>query len=387
MQAATIDPAVDSLLQQRLINPRLGSDVGLVVIDAATGDLVSEHNADELMLPASNIKIVTAVNAIATMGDNHRFITRVRTGATPTDLVLEGGGDPLLTSTELQALAAQTAPALPAGTKVTVHVDDDLFAEPGRGPGWTNGYQPYVAAPIGALARLGDYSRDPARNAVKVFAKALRAAGVKVRIGDDVDAGPTAATVAESGDHTVADAVAVMLSRSENNVAEVLYRQVAVATGKPATWAGGRAAAEDTLRSLGIDPSGMALLDGSGLSRKARVTPRFLASVLRLARVTKADRFASIFRTDALPVAGKSGTLARAYGRYNSKPSKCARGAIQAKTGSLFDTITLSGRATTSAGQERLFSFLVNHRPQRFSALSIRQALDGLAATVVGCWH
>jgi serine-type D-Ala-D-Ala carboxypeptidase/endopeptidase (penicillin-binding protein 4) len=130
----------------------------------------------------------------------------------------------------------------------------------------------------------------------------------------------------------------------------------------------------------------MALLDGSGLSRKDRVSPRFLAGVLRFARVTKPQRFTDIFDPDALPVSGRTGTLATAYGRYVTKHARCARGDVHAKTGSLFDTIGLSGVAETTAGEERLFSILVNHRPQRYSALSSRQVLDGLTATITGCW-
>ncbi len=75
-----------------------------------------------------------------------------------------------------------------------------------------------------------------------------------------------------------------MLRISENNVAEVLYRQVARAAGFEATWDGARQAAEQVLRNVGVDPTGMALLDGSGLSRKDRVSPRFLVDVLRVAR-------------------------------------------------------------------------------------------------------
>ena len=37
-------------------------------------------------------------------------------------------------------------------------------------------------------------------------------------------------------------------------------------------------------------------------------------------------------------------------------------------------------------GPERIFAILVNDRPQRYSALSTRQAVDGLTATITGCW-
>ena len=70
-----------------------------------------------------------------------------------------------------------------------------------------------------------------------------------------------------------------------------------------------------------------------------------------------------------------------------TRHARCAQGAVKAKTGTLFDTVGLSGIATRTDGSERIFSILVNDRPQRVSTLSTRQAVDGLAATVVGCWN
>jgi D-alanyl-D-alanine carboxypeptidase/D-alanyl-D-alanine-endopeptidase (penicillin-binding protein 4) len=384
--APAADPGVDALISQRIANPRIGSDVGLIVLDAATGSVVSDHGGEQLMLPASNMKIITAVDILATMGADARFTTRVAAGASIADIVLEGGADPLLTSSNLQSLARRTAKRLAADVPVVVHVDDDLFPATGRAPGWTTSYLPYVAAPVEALARLGDYSSDPSGNAARVFVAKLRSLGIPASLGGHADAG-TGATLAAFDGHSVADAVAVMLSRSENNVAEVLFRHVARSLGLEPSWAGGRRAAMQTLARLGLDASGMTLNDGSGLSRKDRVSPRFLADVLRLARVTKPEPFTVMFLDDALPVAGRTGTLATAYGRFVTRHAICARDDVQAKTGSLFDTIALSGRARTATGGERLFSILVNDRPQRYSALSTRQALDGLTATITGCWN
>ena len=382
---APSDPVVDALLVKRLDNPRLGPNVGILVLDAATGQVVSDHGSTAQMLPASNMKIVTAVTALAALGPQARFTTRVRAGATPADIVLEGGGDPLLSTTELRKLANKTARALPAGTPVVVHVDDDLFPDTNRAPGWTRSYIPSVAASVESLARIWDYSPDPSTNAVRVFAKRLTAKGLPTTIGPDAD-GSAGAVIAESKGHTVDEAVRVMLRISENNVAEVLYRQVAIAAGQPATWAGARSATEQVLRNLGIDPTGTALLDGSGLSRKDRVSPRFLADVLRVARVTNPAPFTVMFEPDAMPISGVTGTLDDRYGRFVTKQARCARDDVRAKTGTLFDTIGLSGVATTTTGAERVFSILVNDRPQRFSALATRQAVDGLAATITGCW-
>ncbi len=384
--AAAEPPAAttDSLITSRLANPRLGSSVGLLVMDAATGEVLSDHGGSQPMLPASNMKIVTAVTTLAALGPDAQLTTRVRTGATPADVVLQGGGDPLLSSADLRHLANLTAQTVPPGTALVVHVDDDLFPDTKRARGWTRSYIPSVVSSVEALARIWDYSADPSANAVRVFVDQLVKKGVTASLGPDADAGE-GAVIAETS-HSVGDAVRVMLRISENNVAEVLHRQVAVATGNEASWEGARTASEQVLRNLGINPDGMSLLDGSGLSRKDRVSPRFLVDVLRLARVTNPAPFTTMFEPEAMPVAGQTGTLDDRYGRFVTRHARCAQGAVQAKTGTLFDTIGLSGVATTTAGPERLFSMLVNNRPQRYSALSTRQALDGLGATITGCW-
>jgi D-alanyl-D-alanine carboxypeptidase/D-alanyl-D-alanine-endopeptidase (penicillin-binding protein 4) len=388
--AAAPDPSVDALVTKRLDNPRLGGNVAVLAVDAATGEVVSDHASGQRMLPASNMKIVTAGTALAALGPDARFVTRTRSGATPTDVVLEGGGDPLLSTRDLRRLATRTATALTAagvapGTPLVLHVDDDLFPDTGRGPGWTRSYIPSVAASVEALARVWDYSRDPSANAAAVVAKRLSVKGFPTTIGPDADAGE-APVLAETKGHTVADAVRVMLRISENNVAEVLYRHVARAAGQPADWEGSRRAAEQVLQGLGIDVTGMALDDGSGLSRTNRVTPRFLVDVLRVARVTNPAPFTLMFEEDAMPIAGRTGTLDDRYGRFTTKQSRCAQGTVLAKTGTLFDTIGLSGVAGTTTGGERIFSILVNDRPQRYPALSTRQAVDGLTATITGCW-
>lgn len=382
---AAPDPRVDQLISKRIDNKKLGTGVALLAIDAVTGEVLSDHASGQPMLPASNMKIVTAVNALATMGTDVRFPTKVHAGAAPGEVILEGGGDPLLSTKDLRKLANRTARTIAPGTPILVHVDDDLFQDTGLAPGWPSHYVPSVVSTVHALARAWDYSRDPSVGAVAVFVKRLRALGYDVTLGDALDAGETPVIATTKGT-TLSDAVKVMLRISENNVAEVLYRHVARAAGFPTTWAGSQQAAEQVLRNLGVDPTGMALLDGSGLSRKDRVSPRFLVDVLRVARVTNPAPFTTMFEDTAMPIAGVSGTLDDRYGRFTTKQARCAQGLIRAKTGTLFDTIGLSGISASGPG-ERIFSILVNDRPQRYIPLQTRQAVDGLAATINGCWN
>lgn len=377
---------INARLAARIDNPRFGSDLAVAVLDATTGRVVFSRRANEPMLPASNMKIVTAVNTVASVGPDRTFRTAVFAGPAAGELVLQGGGDPLLTSPDLRSLANDAAKTLDPALPVTVSTDLNLFPAPSRAPGWPRGYIPSVAASVSPLARLGDYSRDPAANALVIFRQRLKALGFTVRAGGEVDVAADATPVAAVAVNTAADAVRIMLRESENNVAEVLFRHIAIAKGLPATWEGARSASTSVLAELGIDTTGLAIIDGSGLSRKDRLTALALANITRLSTTGDPVKFAVMYEPSAMPISGVSGTLDSKYGRFTTKHSRCARGAVRAKTGTLFDTIGLSGVTTATDGMQKSFSILVNDRPQRFTALATRQAADGLAATVTGCW-
>jgi D-alanyl-D-alanine carboxypeptidase/D-alanyl-D-alanine-endopeptidase (penicillin-binding protein 4) len=389
--AATGDPEsrsrIDSLLHSRLHDPRLGHNVAFLVIDAATGAVISKQAPGRQMRAASNMKLVTATTALATMGPHRRFQIRVLAGSQTNDIVLQGGGDPLLSRGDLDRLAARTARHLHKGARVVVHVDDGLFPKPTRAHGWVDEYLGNSVGMVQALAIQGDRSMHPSRNAAEAFAVRLRALGIKATVGPNKDAAPDAVVLASFRGHSVAAAIAMMLRNSDSSIAEVLFRQVAITAGRPANWEGSRRAAMEALRGLGLNPAALVLVDGSGLSRDDRLTPSFLTRLLALVRVKERQRFAAIFAPNALPTAGRTGTLARSYGRYSTSPSNCAVGDVRAKTGTIRGTIALSGVAHTRSGQLRIFSIIVNDRPGGYSALSTRRAVDGLVATITGCWH
>ncbi len=413
------------LVPLRINNPRIGDQFAFDVVDTTSGEPVFSRMATEPMRPASNMKIVTALSALHVLGPQTRMTTDVL-APQPGQLILRGGGDTTLGVTGLTRLAKATAkyvrrngllpdlvqppsyrPAsctvngktrkstpkrpcdlvVPAKTRpaIKVFIDDSLYASPSTGPGWTGSYQPSIVRPVRALGRIGVYQWDSAQEAGAIFAAAVRSNGVKAKLSGRLDAQPEDPVAAEVTGDTVATQVRYMLQVSENNIAEMLYRQVAVERGRKGSWKGARLAARDTMRELGLNTDSLRLLDGSGVSRDDRLTARFLTDALQLALDTKKyPEFASFF--DALPVGGRTGTLAPSAARYTTYPSRCAAGKVHAKTGTLFDTIGLSGYTEGADGQLRAFSALVNDRPQNYSPLSTRQAVDGLVATVNGCW-
>jgi len=84
--------------------------VGFLLRDLADGRVLAAHNAESAFIPASVTKLATAAAALEILGGAHRFETRVRVhgglanGRLDGDLILEGGGDPLLGADGLLAL-------------------------------------------------------------------------------------------------------------------------------------------------------------------------------------------------------------------------------------------------------------------------------------------
>lgn len=377
---------LDARLERRVVDHRLGRDVGFIVLDEA-GRVIAEHRADHPMQPASNMKLVTAITAIAAFGADHRFPTTVLRGKKPNHVIVQGGGDPLLSRASIIRLSVATAKHFSPGDRVVVHVDGDVFPRPTSSRGWITGFLGRTVGGVQALAIDGDRSRWRSRNAAALFVGRLRSSAIRATLGSNEDAAAEAEVLARIPGHTVAESVARMLNRSDSTIAEMLFRQVARATGRRGTWEDARAATVEVIQSLGVDPMGMSLVDGSGLSRDDAISARFVAQLIHVAKVQQRAKFASIFRSYALPVAGRTGTLSTGLGRYSTAPSRCARGRVQAKTGTIFATIALSGVARTRISGLRVFSILVNHRPTSVDRLQTRRAVDGLAATVMGCWE
>ncbi len=78
---------------------------GLLIVDAASGDILYEQNADKYFVPASNMKLFTTALALAKLGPDYRYHTTLETPGTVSadgrlngDLVLVGRGDPNLSN-------------------------------------------------------------------------------------------------------------------------------------------------------------------------------------------------------------------------------------------------------------------------------------------------
>jgi D-alanyl-D-alanine carboxypeptidase/D-alanyl-D-alanine-endopeptidase (penicillin-binding protein 4) len=82
-----IDSAINRSLQE-------GVTFSINVVKADTGDSVYSHGAKESLIPASNMKIITAAAALRYLGEDFEYITKI--GLSGNTLVIIGSGDPLL---------------------------------------------------------------------------------------------------------------------------------------------------------------------------------------------------------------------------------------------------------------------------------------------------
>ena len=93
-------PAADDLAGLAAVQGLAPDQVGFVVLDAANGQVLAEHQGDRAVVPTSVAKLPTVIAALAVLGTDHRFETELAIQGTT--LFLVGGGDPLLTPEDLK---------------------------------------------------------------------------------------------------------------------------------------------------------------------------------------------------------------------------------------------------------------------------------------------
>ncbi len=405
---------VTAQLAGLIASGNLGTRVGALVTDMATGKVLYALSAATGFAPASTTKLATAVAALATLGPDARFTTSVvRQHGHGAQIVIVGGGDPVLAAgrypaadypqpATLSGLAAATAGALKAKgvTAVRLGYDGSLLHGPPLGPGWHNYIASGNVAPIVGLevdqGRLtaagrpedsddpGNYrprSMSPGLEAARAFARFLVRDGITVRgVPRPGVAGRAAARLAAVKSPPLAQIVQQMLTESNNVIAETLARQVAIATGRPGTFGGGASAVMAVDRRLGV--TGLSLVDGSGLSPQDRITPRALVKLVSLAAGAGPAALRPVIT--GLPVAGFSGTLGP--GSFFGPFGRAGLGMVRAKTGNITGVATMAGIAYSRGGQLLVFAFMGNGIRKKLGVqpeLTLSQLATALAAC--GC--
>ncbi|HVW35543.1 MAG TPA: D-alanyl-D-alanine carboxypeptidase/D-alanyl-D-alanine-endopeptidase [Acidimicrobiia bacterium] len=361
---------------------------------------------DDRLTPASTQKLLVATAALATLGPDFRFETRVLADTKPRDgkvgtLWLVGAGDPTLATPEyaiwltarpryalrqFTPLAALADGLVAAGVRTvtgSVVGDDSRYDRTRTVPTWKPSYiTDNEVGPLGALLVNDGFTVFDAPKEVRADDPAVHAAGELTRLAGEVGiavGGPPvpgqapagAVPVATVRSAPLADLVANMLRESDNTAAELLTRELGVARARAGSTAAGTEAVVDDLTAAGFPTAGLRLGDGSGLEATNTATCTVLAAALRAPGPAGGPRLEPL-----LAVAGRSGTLAL---RLADTPLD---GKLRAKTGSLDG---VSGLAGYLDGRRALsFAFLANGRFTDAAGRLLQDRLTALLAAYPG---
>ncbi len=156
--AAASEAELSARLAARLAVPALrGTAISALVVDGQSGATVFAREPDRALVPASNLKVLTALAALETFGPAHRFTTEILAPAPPDaqgtveTLYVRGGGDPSLTSERLWRLAADLRALGVQRIGGDLVVDDSLFDDERWHPDWGDVTARAYHAPVGAL--------------------------------------------------------------------------------------------------------------------------------------------------------------------------------------------------------------------------------------------
>lgn len=293
-----------------------------------------------------------------------RHITRLTVDAgLVVELTVPGASDDATEDTT-EAAAPVTAAAAP-----TENVDGaDGEQEPTRAP---------LTIPDGVVpdVRL-EIAPEPALNAGRELQRLLAVRGI-----------PTAAGVRASADPAPGDVLASVRSapltellrhtvqRSDNQVADTLFRDVGFAVAGDGTWEGAASGVRRALDGLGLGWSGIVLADGSGLSREDRLTAGFLAEL----DAEMGGEFGETWWS-LMAVAGREGTLRH---RLRGTP---AEGRFLGKTGTLDDVRAVVG-TVLGPGGARYHLAVVGNDVVGADRDAVRRIMDELTLALVEDLH
>ncbi|WP_268244842.1 D-alanyl-D-alanine carboxypeptidase/D-alanyl-D-alanine endopeptidase [Pilimelia anulata] len=440
--AAGVRTALDAVLG----GAGIGGAVGVSVVDLDGGAVLYDRRAAAPLIPASTMKLVTALAVLSARGPAYRIATRAVAGERPGDVVLVGGGDPTLSAdgagtypfaARLDRLAARVRAALGGRRPSRVLVDTSLFTGPVFGTGWdsdipTGGSGGAVTALMinAGRAHPGDEAPTPRHPtpdlaAGRAFA-ALLGAGTVARgtapapppagaAARRAAADPTAADPAgpDPADPTAAEppatggvapgatapsgtppAPGTVLGWVESpplqRLVDVMLADSENIVAETLARQVALARQEPASFAGAATATGAVLADlglsgaGRTLSDGSGLSRRNLLSAELLTGVIAAagEKPTLAGLYDGLPVGAWSGTLQRRF-RAADGSARPGWGVVRAKTGTLRDVNAMAGVVTTASGRTLAFAALANNSP--LGPFETEAALDDLAAALATC--
>jgi D-alanyl-D-alanine carboxypeptidase/D-alanyl-D-alanine-endopeptidase (penicillin-binding protein 4) len=370
--AAQASPSCDQM--RAWLHQGGGSASGLLVVDTESDQVLCASSPGQARPLASNMKLFTTGTALSKLGPEHRISTKVfRDGSVDANgvlhgsLYLQGGGDPALGTpsfydgylaglgTNLFSLTPEIKAAGIESITGRLYADDTIF-DRRRGVADSGYATSSYIGPLSGLAfnsgfrgstSASGFSSDPAKLAATKLAGSLSKAGVS--LPTQVALRPTppdAERVALVRSPSLDRIVNTTDVYSDNFFAETLIKLLGAEFGGAGTTAAGAGVVKAFARTKG---SGVQAIDGSGLTRTNRASPR---QVVQLLLGMQDDEAGDEFIQD-LALAGQEGTVA------DRMEGTAAYGRCRTKTGTISGVSNLSGYCFNRSGKVIAFSILM----------------------------
>ena len=327
------------------------ADPGVILIDQSNNEIVYQSGAQKPRTPASVLKIFTTAAIALTIDPETTFQTAIYKTDKRGVFVIWGDNDPWITSSA-KAKKANKRAYMPNLIKAAFASDKKLKKI--------------------TLIYKGVNNSD-----IRYAKKALnrRASVAYKRIGKNVEVESLITErIAAITSPPLHKMIRFALLYSDNVLSQRLAMLATGRSGYPLTEEGMNSMIFEKISSLGVDTTGMNFIDGSGLSRKNKVSALTVSQLLL--KVKTDPRLKSIY--EHLPISGESGTLISRY--HETAPQ--AVGLVRAKTGSIRGVVSLAGFAT-SGEKEYVFVVLADEVGRTISSQnSARKAIDRMLGTI-----
>jgi D-alanyl-D-alanine carboxypeptidase len=363
LTAATI-PSAPAALKSSIISPILKSaassktlaNPGMILLDPITGESIFKYSADSLRMPASLLKIFSAVALLDYVDPEFRFTTEIFTGAEPNTLIIAGSLDPWMERNGVLAIKMGRT-SLPKIVKTALK---KLDADNG--------------SPIKTLSieYSNMHSTDLDFIKAQFAARNIKVSIIKVTAEEAQLYSKE--SIAKFQSPTLKKIMDWMLIWSDNTLGNRMAMYASMKAGNGYSESGIEKTFIKTLTNLEIDATGLNAVDGSGLSRANRVSAEMLSQLLL--KTYNNDKYRTIY--GGLPVGGVNGTMRNRF--VTSAPK--AIGLVRTKTGSLTGVVSMAGYVQ-GGDHEYIFVAIADRIPKNpTAARAARIAFDKVLAKV-----